>query len=257
MPIARGSGPLILTALVTTAGLAAWAVTSDRTLVPWTLVGVGAAFSVLCLWFFRDPETNLIGVHPDLVIAPGQGKVTGIEEAEELDHMGGACRRISIFLSILDVHVQRAPIGGKIVHRSRREGGFLAAWDPKAGDLNARASIGIETASGPVMVRQITGLVARRIVTYPAIGDQVDRGDRVGLIRFGSRVDLFVPLDWTVLCAPGDRAVAGVTPLARVPGTHQPTDGPTDRPADRPADGPTNGPTNGAADRPREDFTDA
>jgi len=217
MPIARGSGPIIVAAVVTTAGLGAWAVASDRILLPWILVVVAAAFSALCFWFFRDPETTLVGVHSGLVIAPGQGKITGIEEIEELDHMGGACRRISIFLSIFDIHVQRAPIGGKVVHRSRREGGFLAAWDPKAGDLNARASIGIETASGPVMVRQITGLVARRIVTYPAIGDQVKRGDRVGLIRFGSRVDLFVPLDWTVLCAPGDRAVAGVTALARVP----------------------------------------
>lgn len=215
--MARGSGPIIGGAVLATLALMFWTATAATSLLPMVLTAVAAAFTLLTLWFFRDPERDSAGLDPRLVIAPGQGKVMAIEEDQELDHMGGACRRISIFLNIFDIHVQRAPLAGKVVYRSRREGGFLAAWNPRAGTLNARASIGIETTSGPVLVRQITGLVARRIVTYPAIGDPVDRGDRVGLIRFGSRVDLFVPLDWKILCGIGDRVIAGITPLARVP----------------------------------------
>ncbi|NJD20155.1 MAG: phosphatidylserine decarboxylase family protein, partial [Gemmatimonadetes bacterium] len=94
-------------------------------------------------------------------------------------------------------------------------GAFVVAWRDKASDDNEQASVGIATPQGRVLVRQLAGLVARRIVTYPVVGQEVARGERIGLIRFGSRVDLFLPLEWEITCAPGDRAVAGLTVIAR------------------------------------------
>ena len=131
--------------------------------------------------------------------------------------MDGTATRVTIFLSIFDVHVQRAPLGGRVARYSRRPGRFVAAWREEAGRENERASLGIDTGSGPVLVRQIAGLVARRIATYPREGDTVARGDRIGLIRFGSRVDLFVPAQWPVAVRRGDRVRGGETPVARVP----------------------------------------
>jgi phosphatidylserine decarboxylase len=131
--------------------------------------------------------------------------------------MGGPARRISIFLSVFDVHVQRAPVSGTVEHRSYRPGKYAVAWLDKASEDNEQASLGITTPYGRVLVRQIAGLVARRIITDPAEGDRVARGDRIGLIRFGSRVELFLPLDWEITCAVGDRVRVGLTVLARQP----------------------------------------
>jgi phosphatidylserine decarboxylase len=108
-------------------------------------------------------------------------------------------------------------VSGTVEHRVHRPGKFAVAWLEKASEDNEQASLGISTPHGRVLVRQIAGLVARRIVTDPAVGDRVERGERIGIIRFGSRVDLFVPLDWELTCAVGDRARVGSTPLARVP----------------------------------------
>ncbi len=172
--------------------------------------------AVFVLYFFRDP-THHPPEDPALVLAPGQGRVLGVDEAEEPTFVGGACRRISIFLSIFDVHVQRAPVSGVVEYRHYRPGKYAMAWRDKASEDNEQASLGISTPHGKVLVRQIAGLVARRIVTDPSEGERVERGERIGLIRFGSRVEIFLPLSWEVTCAAGDRAVAGSTVLARQP----------------------------------------
>ncbi len=177
------------------------------------LLTVLAAFIA---WFFRDPVRPAPS-DPALVVAPGAGRVLSVSEAEEPAFLGGACRRISIFLSIFDVHVQRAPVSGLVAYRTYRPGAYAMAWRDKASEDNEQASLGISTPRGRVLVRQIAGLVARRIVTDPVEGDVVERGARIGLIRFGSRVELFVPLDWEVVCSTGDRTVAGLTVLARQP----------------------------------------
>ena len=130
--------------------------------------------------------------------------------------MSGTATRVTIFLSVFNVHVQRAPVAGGIGHYSHRSGRYLAAWREEASSSNERASLGIDTGAGPVLVRQIAGLVARRIVTYPREGDRVAKGDRIGLIRFGSRVDLFLPPDWPVTVEPGDVVRGGETPVARI-----------------------------------------
>lgn len=185
---------------------------------PWitTAAGTLTVLALFVLYFFRDPRRDS-PADPSLVLAPADGRVVDVTEVDEPTVMGGRCRRISIFLSVFDVHVQRAPVSGEVVHRSYRPGGYAIAWKPKASDENEQASLGFRTEGGPVLVRQIAGLVARRIVTDPEEGAAVERGQRIGLIRFGSRVDTFLPLDWEVRCREGDSARTSVTALARMP----------------------------------------
>jgi len=198
--------------------LAAWAVFAlGSGSAVWLVAGlVLTVLATFVAFFFRDPR-HALPADADAVLAPGQGRVVDIREVDEPTFIEGACRRISIFLSIFDVHVQRAPVSGVVEHRAYRPGTYAVAWLEKASEDNEQASLGITTPRGKVLVRQIAGLVARRIVTDPSEGDRVERGSRIGLIRFGSRVDLFLPLDWEVTCAVGDRAVAGLTTLARQP----------------------------------------
>jgi phosphatidylserine decarboxylase len=213
--LAREGFPFVSIALLLAA--AAWLVAS-RTGGP-AFTGTAVLFTLLALfvvWFFRDP-TPRIPVDVGLVVAPGEGRVIDIREIEEPSFLGSTARRITIFLSVFDVHVQRAPVSGRVEHRSYKPGKYAVAWLEKASVDNEQASLGITTPHGRVLVRQIAGLVARRIVTDPVEGDTVERGQRIGLIRFGSRVDLFLPLAWEVTCAVGDRVRVGATPLARLP----------------------------------------
>jgi phosphatidylserine decarboxylase len=213
--LAREGYPFVIIVLLLCA--ASWAL-AVRVSGPWTMaLALALSGSALfVLWFFRDPEPRVPG-DGRLVVAPGQGRVIDIREVEEPTFLRSVARRITIFLSVFDVHVQRAPVSGTVEHRSYEPGEYLVAWLEKASDENEQASLGFTTPHGRVLVRQIAGLVARRIVTDPVEGDAVERGQRIGLIRFGSRVDLFVPLDWEVTCSVGDRAKVGATALARQP----------------------------------------
>jgi phosphatidylserine decarboxylase len=217
LKLAREGYPFVLIALLLCA--AAW-FGAARAGGAW-LTGVAVIFSVLALfvlWFFRNPAPR-IPEDGRVVVAPGQGKVIDIREVEEPTFLNGVARRITIFLSVFDVHVQRAPVSGVVEHRSYKPGEYAVAWLEKASQDNEQASLGITTPHGRVLVRQIAGLVARRIVTDPVEGDAVERGQRIGLIRFGSRVDLFLPLEWEVTCSVGTRVRVGATPLARLPVT--------------------------------------
>lgn len=201
-------------------GAVAWAVGTSGTGPVRFLYVVAGTFGLLTLfslWFFRNPTPD-VPDDPSVVVAPGQGKVIYIGEAAEPTYLGGAARKISIFLNVFDVHVQRAPVSGAVEHRVYKPGAYAVAWADKASDINEQSSLGIATEDGRVLVRQIAGLVARRIVTDPAVGDSVTRGARFGLIRFGSRVDLFLPLEWEVTVRVGDKVTVGETPLARRPG---------------------------------------
>ncbi len=179
-----------------------------------TLAWMSSALAIFVLWFFRDPEPAL----PDdgtLVVSPGQGKIIRIEDVEETTFIDGPAKKISIFLSVFDVHVQRSPVTGTVKQKVYRPGAYAVAWADKASEGNEMASLGIVTDYGKLLVRQIAGLVARRIITDPAEGDQVERGRRFGLIRFGSRVDLFLPTHWEILCSVGDRVTVGASVIAR------------------------------------------
>jgi phosphatidylserine decarboxylase len=183
---------------------------------PLVLAGLLTVLTAFVTWFFRDPRRTAPS-DDRWVLSPADGKVLDITETVEDTFFRGACRRVTIFLSVFNVHVQKAPTAGVVTHRSYRPGAFAVAWKPKASEDNEQASLGFVTPHGPLLVRQIAGLVARRIVTDPNEGDRVRRGDRIGLIRFGSRVDLFLPLDWPVECAVGDVVRGGSTSVARLP----------------------------------------
>jgi len=210
---AREGLPFIGAATVLAAlGWTAWALGLGG-LVSQLLAPVLTVLALFTLWFFRNPM-HPVPADASLVVAPGQGKIVVVEEVEEPTYLGGPCRKISIFLSVFDVHVQRAPVSGTVEHRVYKPGTYAVAWLDKASEENEQASLGLRTPAGKVLVRQIAGLIARRIVTDPRVGQDVVRGDRIGLIRFGSRVDVFFPLEWEVTCQVGDRVVVGVTPLA-------------------------------------------
>jgi len=216
MRFAREGYPFIAVAAVLAAlGWVGWA-TGFAGLAGQVIASTLTVLALFVLWFFRDPERR-ISPEEGLVVAPGDGRVIRIEDVHEPTWLAGPCRKISIFLNIFDVHVQRAPVSGRVGHRVYRPGKYAMAWLDKASDDNEQASVGLTTASGRVLVRQIAGLVARRIVTYPVEGQELARGERIGIIRFGSRVDLFFPLEWEVTCTVGDRAVGAVTVLARQP----------------------------------------
>lgn len=177
---------------------------------------LGGAVWGLVLYFFRDPQRDS-PAQPGLVVSPGDGKVVAIvTEAEP--HTGQPnATRISIFLSVLDVHVQRAPIGGRVVAWAHYPGQFLQAFRPEASEVNEHISMVIESPYGLVLVKQIAGIMARRCVNYAQVGDELRTGQRFGLIRFGSRVDLYLPPTAQVLTAIGDKVYGGITPLAQFP----------------------------------------
>lgn len=182
--------------------------------IGWTLAGLAAAAALAIVYFFRDPARE--GPRgPHLVIAPADGRVVGIRTVEEPAYVRGSATRIAIFLSVLDVHVNRYPVSGVVEVKEYQRGGFDLAWREDAGTQNERATLGLATSRRRVLLRQIAGRVARRIVTYPAVGERVEQGARMGIIKFGSRVETFVPAGAEVLVHEGDTVRAGVTVLAR------------------------------------------
>lgn len=185
----------------------------------WPLWLVAVAVSVIALWcayFFRDPErTGPRG--PNLVIAPADGRVLVITEVDEPRFVHGRATRISIFMNVFNVHVNRYPVDGRVDFTWYNPGKFLNAAAEKSSLENEQMSVGITTPSGVrILTRQIAGLIARRIVTYSKVGDEAHQGDRFGLIRFGSRVDVFVPPTAAVRVKLGDVTTAGTSVLAEL-----------------------------------------
>jgi len=180
------------------------------------LAGLLGVLTLFILFFFRNPRRQRRDAD-GLVLAPGDGRITEITPVEEPSLFAKPATRISIFLSIFDVHIQRAPMTGRVALKSYKEGGFALAWKSKASEENEQATLGFTAGPHRIMVRQIAGMVARRIVTDPEKGELVPQGSRIGIIRFGSRVDLFLPQKWELTCRVGDRVRGGLTALARVP----------------------------------------
>jgi phosphatidylserine decarboxylase len=206
LPVAREGWPFIL---VPGAVAVALAVMGRRALaLPF------AAASLASLGFFRDPERTPPAL-ANAVLSPADGTVTSVDEA--VDPFVGAAVRVSIFLSPLDVHVNRAPISGLVVATAYTRGRFVAAYNPEAGEVNERCTIRIQGESARVTVVQIAGVVARRIVCRVAAGDKVEAGQRFGLIRFGSRTDCYMPRGTTVHVAPGDGVTGAETVLGTLP----------------------------------------
>jgi phosphatidylserine decarboxylase len=184
----------------------------------WPLWLLAFVMTVLALWvayFFRDPERS--GPRGErVVIAPADGKVVLISEVDEPNFIGGKAKRVSIFMNVFNVHVNRYPVDGTVRYLKYNPGKFLNAAVEKSSMENEQMSVGLETPNGRILVRQIAGLIARRIVTYSKEGEQVKQAQRMGLIRFGSRVDVFLPLDAVVKVKIGDLTVAGSTVIAEL-----------------------------------------
>jgi phosphatidylserine decarboxylase len=180
----------------------------------WTVVAVILVFlASFVFYFFRDPE-RAIPSEPGALVSPADGRVVVVTEEENAESVG---KRISVFLAIWNVHVNRSPEAGTIAAMDYRPGKFLAAMRERASFENEQNVISLSTAAGEIVFKQIAGLIARRVVCWKKPGDIVRRGERIGLVRFGSRVDMWVPSGTEILVKVGDNVKGGSSVLARVP----------------------------------------
>jgi phosphatidylserine decarboxylase len=206
---------IVLVALLA-AGVLGWLI-STAIVAVWTFIAaVWFLFALFTLYFFRDPTPRVPAGH-NLVVSPAHGKVDAIGTTTEAQFMGGDCQRISIFLSVMNVHVQNAPVGGKIAHVKHTEGQFLNAMKTESAVHNENVLIGFESSEPrgtKVGIRLIAGVLARRIVPWVETGNEVARGDRISLIQFGSRCDVYLPRSAQIKIKLGDRVVGGETVLA-------------------------------------------
>jgi phosphatidylserine decarboxylase len=171
---------------------------------------------LLLLQFFRSPFRNLL-LHEDLIIAPADGKVVVIEDVEEPEYFKDKRKQISIFMSPINVHITRNPVSGIVKYFRYHPGNYFVAWHPKSSTKNERTTVVVESTAGPeVLFRQIAGAMARRIVWYVKEGDEVSQGEEFGFIKFGSRVDIFVPLDTEMKVELGQKTKGGQTVIAQL-----------------------------------------
>jgi phosphatidylserine decarboxylase len=180
------------------------------------LVFLWLLFTAFTLYFFRDPEPR-VPTERAAIASPAHGTVDVVDEASEAEFMGGRCRRISIFLNVFNVHVQRAPVSGTIVFQKHKDGEFVSATRSDCGDHNENVLLGFAPADFPdakLGMRLIAGLIARRIIVWAGAGETVACGERISLIQFGSRADVYLPLNAKVRCKLGDKVKGGETILA-------------------------------------------
>lgn len=177
---------------------------------------ISAVVFLLLLQFFRSPFRNLL-LHEDLIIAPADGKVVVIEDVEEPEYFKDKRKQISIFMSPINVHITRNPVSGIVKYFRYHPGNYFVAWHPKSSTKNERTTVVVESTAGPeVLFRQIAGAMARRIVWYVKEGDEVSQGEEFGFIKFGSRVDIFVPLDTEMKVELGQKTKGGQTVIAQL-----------------------------------------
>ncbi|MDI9479367.1 MAG: phosphatidylserine decarboxylase family protein [Syntrophomonadaceae bacterium] len=185
--------------------------------IGWKTAGVVLAMvSLFCLFFFRNPPRT-IPQAAGLVVSPADGKVMDITRVEEPLFMGGEAIKVRIFLSLFNVHINRMPIEGRIEGVHRVSGIFLPAYNMEASSKNQRNYIGISSDTGRLIVVQITGLIARRLVCWVTAGQLLSRGERLGLIRFGSCTELYLPCHADVQVTPGDKVRGGKSVIAKFP----------------------------------------
>lgn len=208
VPIAREGIPFILGAAFTTLTAAVL----GCSLLAWPLL----ILTFLVAHFFRDPE-RVLSAGPLDVASPADGKIIDIERVDSSPFTDEPCQKISIFMSVFDVHVNRIPFSGELRGIDYRKGRFLDVRKDRASAENEQNSLWIQADSGVnIVLTQVAGLIARRIVCWPSVGDRVNRGERFGLIRFGSRVEVYVPEGSTLLVSKGDHVYGGETVLCKV-----------------------------------------
>ena len=188
----------------------------DSVLLRWALIICSSIFYVFILFFFRLPTRTL---EPDagLIYSPADGKVVVIEETMEMEYFKDMRLQVSIFMSPFNMHSNRYPVSGLVKYVKYHPGKYMVAWHPKSSELNERSTIVIETHSGKeILVRQIAGAVARRIVTYAKTNNNISQGDELGFIKFGSRVDVFLPLETEIEIPILQQVKANKTVIARI-----------------------------------------
>ena len=182
---------------------------------PWLTFVVGLLI-LYTFAFFRDPE-RVSPADPAILVAAADGVVADIVELEENEVLKTRTRRVGIFLSVFDVHTNRAPIDGRITYREHHEGLCLDARSTDCSDKNEAMTWAFQNPRATIVVRQLTGAIARRIVGWSQVGDELKKGERFGMIRFGSRTEVYLPLAATILVKVGDRVAGGSTAIARLP----------------------------------------
>ncbi|MDI9356333.1 MAG: phosphatidylserine decarboxylase family protein [Chitinophagaceae bacterium] len=190
---------------------------STNNKISYTVIGISVIIYLLVLQFFRSPTVHT-PIDENIVYAPAEGKIVSIETVFEDEFLKTKCIQVSIFMSPFNVHVNRNPISGKVLYAQYHPGKYLVAWHPKSSTLNERTSIAIQNKQGDtLLMRQIAGAVARRIKFYVQKNDTVIQGEEFGFIKFGSRVDVFLPLSYKILVKIGDKTTGGKTILASTP----------------------------------------
>lgn len=183
------------------------------------MIMIAAGFSALVFlfsfWFFRDPDRfiDMETQNDKAIISPADGKVIKVENFLDEEYRMEESQIVSVFMNVFDVHVNRYPVKGKVEYVNYKKGKFMAAWNDKASEFNEQTVIGIRSGNNMVTVKQIAGLVAKRIVCFADVGDDVEQGQKLGLIKFGSRVDLILPINCDLKVKVGDRVKAGETVL--------------------------------------------
>lgn len=207
---------LVLLLILTVVNVSAWMFIRPVA-IPWTFSAVSAITYLFVVNFFRSPRRTFHGDRENVVVSSVDGTVVALEEVFEPEVLKRKVRMLSVFMSVVNVHANWFPIDGEVLMVRHHRGRFLSAWLPKASTENERSSILIRATNGQeILVRQIAGAVARRIVTYAEPGEEADIADHLGFIKFGSRVDLYLPLDCEVFVKIGDKTVGGVSVVGRL-----------------------------------------
>ncbi|WP_028979793.1 phosphatidylserine decarboxylase family protein [Sporocytophaga myxococcoides] len=194
--------------------LAVYYLLPESVTIRWTVWGISAFIYIMILQFFRSPR-RLIMTNDNHVIAPADGKVVVIEEVEEPEFFNEKRKQVSIFMSPVNVHINRNPISGMVTYFKYHPGKYLVAWHPKSSTENERTTIVVTAKNGTsILLRQIAGALAKRIVWYLQAGEEVKQGEELGFIKFGSRVDVFLPLDAKVNVTIGEKVKGGSTVIA-------------------------------------------
>jgi phosphatidylserine decarboxylase len=209
----------IIVMLIVGAGLIITGIMLIFPLLSIILISIGALVVLFTFWFFRDPERSIPVIAKEnngIILSPADGRVVEIVEEDEPYFLATKAIRISIFLSPLDVHVNRSPVSGIVRYTKYFPGEFLVAYHPKASEKNEQSHIGVDTTHGKVLFKQIVGILARRVVFDLNLGDEIKAGDRFGMMKFGSRMDILLPLNTNILIKTGDRVIAGESIIAEM-----------------------------------------
>lgn len=205
---------LVTLVLLVIINVLVWWICKPAGIITTSITGVLYA---LLVNFFRSPRRNFTGDRENIVVSSADGKVVALEETFESEYLHRRCIQLSVFMSILDVHANWFPVDGEVTYVTHHSGRFMSAWLPKSSTENERSTVVIRSDCGQtILMRQVAGAMARRIVTYAEPGNAANIEDHMGFIKFGSRIDIYLPLGTEVLVKLGDRTVGGVTPVARL-----------------------------------------